>query len=336
MKRVLFFAQDVGSAKALIPIILNFSEMMNAQVIVVAKKPAFQTFSQNGIASINAENQCISDYFEPKPDLIFTGASMRSSVEKKAIAFAQKMAVRSVTLLDSHLFLWWRFTLDGMQDSEALPDYILAPDAVCREQMIKEGFPEGRVLVTGNPHFDTLIRPGADHGHPVKRAVLVVTQPRYLDGLYQSDPQWLETVLITCRQLDPDLHLTIRPHSKENCTVRHTMPFSSCHIDGESELADLIDSHPVIIGKNSSALLEALLMGKKVITFSGQESELLTIQVCKDLGLNRAMDQTILKKTLTDCLHDSAPCPEKRIIPYYTDGKNGERVLQFLRKILAE
>lgn len=333
LKRVIFFAQDEGSAKALVPIIRNMTARKELDLAVVAGTFAARTFRQSNVAYSDAGNYPARAAFSPEPDLVITGASMRTSIEKEAIGLARKSGVKSVTLLDSPAWLWWRFTVDGAQDMTALPDYIMVPDPVCKDQMISEQFPAERLVATGNPHFDFLLTRVASISHTL-RNVLVVTQPQYRDCIYQSDLPWLEAVVTLCQQLDPDISMTIRPHSKEDPRRFQFLLSRRCHVDAQSDILDLIESHQVIIGKNSSALFEAALLGKKVISFSRRKSELLTSSIAGWGLFEQATKGDDLKELLKGGMSQRISYPVPQDIPYYTDGCNSKRAIDFIKMLL--
>jgi hypothetical protein len=334
LKRVIFFAQDEGSAKALAPVIRSMPARAQVDLSVVAGTYAARIFGQCGIPYRVATAGAFGAVFSPMPDLVVAGASMRASIEKEAIGLARKDGIKSVTLLDSRMWLWWRFTVDGARNLTALPDYILVPDPACKEQMISEQFPAARLVPTGNPHFDTLLTRTESPGHALPRTVLVVTQPQYKDGIYQSDLTWLKTVLTTCRRLDPDLSLTIRPHSKEDPQRFDSLLSLQCQVDADSDIVDLIESHQLIIGKNSSALFEAALLGKRVISFALKESDLLTSPMAEWDLFHQAIKRDDLEGLISEGIKHQVNRPVPRDIPYYTDGRNGERVINFLMMLL--
>jgi len=335
-KRVIFVAQDEGSAKALAPIIRNLPGRARVDQTVVAGIHAARAFRRNGLDYREAGSCLSAEIFSPEPDLVVTGASMRASIEKDAISFARQAGIPSLTILDSPTWLWWRFTVDGAMNSAALPDHILVPDPACKEHMIADHFPAQRLEVTGNPHFDTLLTRAASQGHDLARTVLVVTQPRYEDGIYQSDLSWLKTVLAVCRRLDPDLAPTIRPHSKEDPRRFASLLPPGSNAEADSDILDLILSHQVIIGKNSSALFEAALMGKRVISFARRKSELLKSPIAERDLFHPAMKIDELQRLIGEGIKRRVSRSLPRDIPYYTDGRNSERAIDFITKLLNQ
>jgi len=333
-KRAIFFAQDEGSAKALVPVILRMIGQNAAGHAAWASGHAARIFGERGIPFTITDRSGVGEAFSPRPDLVVTGASMRASIEKEAIRIARRNGVPSVTLLDSPLWPWCRFTVDGAKDAEALSDHILVLDPECRKRMISEGFPAGRLMTTGNPHFDALPVLSGSRREKASWDVLVVTQPEFRDGRYESDLPWLETVISLCQRLDNGLTMTVRPHGKEDRRLHD--PFSSpgCRVDAESDILDLIEAHRLIVGKNSSTLLEAALLGKGVISYSLKEVDLLQSPI-EEWGLFRkAIDHGELEVLLRQEIQEKVRRPVPRDIPFYTDGRNGERVIDILQRIL--
>lgn len=334
LKRIVFFAQDEGSAKALAPVIRSMRARAKTDLDVVAGKIAVQAFRQCGITCREAESLVPETALLPRPDLVVTGASMRASIEKEAIGLARKAGIPSMTLLDSPTWFWWRFTVDGERDLTALPDRILVPNPACRERMIFEQFPAECLQPTGNPHYDTLRTRAESSRQSSPQTVLVVTQPQYKDGIYQSDLSWLNTVVTVCRRLDPDLALTVRPHSKEDPHRFDSILSPHCQVDADSCVLDLIESHRLIIGKNSSALLEAALLGRRVISFSPEVSDLLTSPIVGWGMFRQAKNNDELEGLIRAGVKHRADCTLARDIPFYTDGCNSERVIDAIMIML--
>lgn len=335
-KRVIFFAQDEGSAKALAPVIRQWAERDDPILMVRARGAAADAFNRMGIHFTISEPGNVAGDFSPRPDLIITGASMRASIEKEAIRFARSQGNASVTLLDSPLWPWWRFTVDGTQDLSALPDHILVPDPNCKERMGADGFPADRLMATGNPHFDTVIERGRAVAADRPGGILIISQPRYEDGAYISDLNWLQSVLGQCHRQAPEIPLIIRPHGKEDAQFFLSLGSDRVRVDRESDILDLMASQTLIIGKNSSALLEGLIMGIPVITYSNSPAEFLEdpfgdqgalIQALDDNGLAGAL-RTMLKET------KSRRVPSGK--PFYTDGLNRRRVMDFLDGLMQK
>jgi hypothetical protein len=335
-KRLLFVAQDEGSAKALAPVIQWAIGQPGLDPVVVAAANASRTFRRRGISFLEAAAGTLAGDIVSGASLVVAGASMRVTIEKQALAAARLAGVASAVLLDSPQWLWWRFAADGGRDMSVLPDRIWVPDADCRERMIAEGFPAERLLTTGNPHFDLLLsRPGAGE-RALPRSVLVVTQPRYQDGGYRSDLPWLSTVLDACRRADPDAVPTVRPHGKEDRRSFADLLGPQARIDEESDILELFESHRLIVGKNSSALLEALLMGRPVVSFAAERAELLASPVAAAGLLRLATSPDELQEGLKEHGAGRAVVPLRRGIPYYTDGRNGERVIASLLELLRD
>lgn len=335
-RHITFFAQDEGSAKALTPVIREWAMRDDLILLVRARGPAIQVFNRMGIPFTISEPGDNADGISPRPDLIVTGASMRVSIEKEAIRFARRQGIASVTLLDSPLWPWWRFTVDGSRDFSALPDHILVLDPGCKERMVAEGFPAGRLTPTGNPHFDTLLNRKRANEPARPGGILLVTQPKYENGVYKSDFDWLQSALCQCQRQAPEMQIVIRPHKKEDMRIFSPFISKNVRMDTESDILDLMVSRRLIIGKNSSALLEALILGILVITYSNTRAELLEVPIGDRVALIRALDCNELAGALRISLKKTKPHRAPNNIPFYTDGLNRQRVVDFLDNLIRE
>lgn len=311
--------------------------MRNAPILMVrARGAAVEAFNSMGIPFTIPEPGDVAGDLSPRPDLVVTGASMRASIEKEAIRIARSQGIASVTLLDSPLWPWWRFTVDGSRDLSALPDHILVPDPGCKERMVAEGFPAGRLTPTGNPHFDTLIGRGRAAGTEGPGGILLITQPRYEDRAYKSDLDWLQSVLAQCRCQAPETPLVIRPHGKEDRQIFSSSGSDHVRVDCECDILDLMTSQKLIIGKNSSALLEGLIMGIPVISYSNSPAELLEDPFGDQGALIRALDVGGLAMGLRTTLKETKTRRVPSGKPFYTDGLNRRRVMEFLGRLMRK
>ena len=334
-KNILFISQDQGSANALIPVIFMLNSEEAFRIELVAAKQSINAFQTKGFKPMTLKGRGFEKVLVNKPDLVVTGASMLESVEKTAIRWSRGKGIKTLTVLDYWGNYWHRFTVTGEREPKALPDIILVPDDLARDQMIKVGFPPGKLTVTGTPYFDSF--PQVKGGKRKKQSVsvLFISQPIYKCNSYFSDKKKIEDVIKVCTESDQKLELIIKPHPKEKPGFFQDLN-DSIKIAWEEDIKTLLKKSDLIIGTDSTVLFEAVFSGKPVISYQpepGRKDNLIT----NKLGLSYLVKsrnelRTIIQKIIKGEL-------KTKIIPtikYYNDGNCCSRVIKKIKQILQE
>ena len=148
--KVLALAGDAGGARALSPVMKRLAAQPGVTLQVQAYAAAVEIWRREGWpvtpVDVSAVLAC---------DRLLLGTSWQPEQwELEAITAARKAGVRSVSVLDSWVNYRVRF-LDRHGEF-VLPDAIAVMDESARAEMVGEGFPSDRVVVTGHPGFDEL------------------------------------------------------------------------------------------------------------------------------------------------------------------------------------
>jgi UDP-N-acetylglucosamine 2-epimerase len=274
------------------------------------------------------------------PDLIVTGASMWESIEKEAIIYAHAQGIKSMTIVDRGSNFWGRFSSTGEPDRSVLPDLILAPDEESRDNMAKDYFPPKRIIVTGNPYFDTF-RPdsqGSDDSNMC--VILCVMQPEFIGGQYRSDASWFHVIKGLAEELGSRATLIVRPHPKENPEVYQQLEQMGIDVDEQSDITDLIIKSDIVIGKNSTALIEAVFRGKVVISLDCGNRKFERLPT-ENMGLSAfAFSENELREIIQKSFLHAHSFQKLKQIRYYNDGRNTERagacVLRMLNRAMPK
>lgn len=333
-KKLLFVSQDQGSGNALFPVINKLLLDESLLIRVFAARQSKNVFRKQGISFKNLDNIDFDTELDFKPDLIVTGSSMRECVEKEALRVARSNNIKSVSILDFWGNYWKRFTVDGEHDPDTLPDYIFIMDEIAKEKMISEGFPERKLIITGNPYFDTFTVSGSKKQNSYPRSVLFVSQPVFRDGSYQTDPRILEDILEVFDS-SGDYKLVVRPHPKDDRWAFSKYRDDNLMVKTDEDIAQLIKDCNIVIGKDSTVLFEAVFRGKLVISYQPvpEKSDWL---VSNQLGLSYLVRsknelESILKKAINKKLKKK----ELAVFKNYNDGKCTERVIKNIKFILT-
>lgn len=200
-----------------------------------------------------------------QPDLVVATNSPRS--EKAAILTARKMGIPSVCLMDL-------FDPREFEDRIGKPGYA---DRVCvLSQTVKEnlktfGRPDEEIVVTGNPAFDDLAKPGlqsraeqlrSQKGWASGKVILWARQVNPNDwGLYET----VEAQLYDLLERHPDWHLVIRLHPND-LTQFENLPERVILGSQKDDLPMFLQASDVVITVNSTVGMQGVAIGKPLVT----------------------------------------------------------------------
>ncbi|MBU0981405.1 hypothetical protein KKC94_01815 [Patescibacteria group bacterium] len=256
--KILFAAEDPGGFNTLWPVYLQtggtFYLAGTSKLIAKEKKIPFipaDNFTEEQIQeTINKEN----------PDAVLTGTSLGQSLDKLFISAAKHLKIPVASIIDFWINYSQRFT--------ALPDKIFIMDDFAKEEMLREGFDQKLLKVTGNPFFDTF-RPGIKKGENI-----TFFSPFYTEitknPLNLNEVEALADFVAAFEELKIASPILIKNHPKS------TRPDKFEQIIAQSPLKiqltqenpeTLIENSFLVIGLNSMPLFQAALMGKRVISY---------------------------------------------------------------------
>jgi len=327
-------SQDQGSGNALFPVIKKLSQDINLMIRVFAAKHSKKVFREQGIPFTNLDNKDFNKELDFKPDMIVTGASMRNCIEKEAILFARNNRIKTITILDFWSNYWQRFTTAEEKDITFLPDYIFVMDDIAKKHMITEGFPENKLIVSGNPYFDTFeISKKREDGFNTD-SILYVSQPVYQNGYYKTEYSIFENILSVISKLEKKNKIIIRPHPKDAFGAYVKYKDETIIIDDKKNIKELIKSCDIVVGKNSTVLFEAVFTGKLVISYQPVEEKPDRL-VTNRLGLSYLVRSKPELERILDKVMKRQPKSKKfGVIKYYNDGNSTKRVIKSIEKIL--
>ena len=244
--KVLFAAQDPGGRNAIMPVIL-------------------------ALKSEGAEVG--TDVAEP--DIFIAGTSAGDSLDKQIM---RTLGVTpSLYVLDFWLNYWQRFSSAGKKDFAFLPTRICVMDEIAKKEMIAEGFPTERLIVTGNPHFDHFADAVERKGE--EERILFVSQPlsslAAMPGFSAAacdEYAAIGNILDVLRTLPPKYYLSLRLHPKEPKGKYKEYLEPRVRRADEPTLEEALSKSGLIIGMSSPVLIQAAAAGKKVLSY---EPELL-------------------------------------------------------------
>jgi len=218
---------------------------------------------------------------ENSPDILVTGTSGgNAEQELRNSAFGKK--IKSVVILD-----FWkdykRRWLYASYPIEKMTDKVCVMDDLAKDEMIKDGFPEKNLIVTGHPYLDKIFyysKKIITKNKSEKNNFLFLSQPLHIIGInnYKIHPLkiLLEVLAELARVETEKISLTIKLHPSEKLSNELSSLVSEFDCERlkvkfaneKVTLKDLIEKSEIIIGYNTIAMFEARALNKRTISLN--------------------------------------------------------------------
>lgn len=297
MKKILVVAHDAGEANILSSLIKKYRKDFNW--ISCLAGPAKDIFLRKKIDLytdlVDVKNNNVDNLVKSlRPDLILTGTGKGSDSKIDFIRAGQKNNIKTASFLDHWCNYKERFGYPGKWRVN-LPDLILVGDKWAYKVALKNGFPQKTLIQVENPYFEEIIKEAKrikkkriKRKRDNKIKILYVSEPIYIHALKEyNDPYyWGYTEyevlkdlfkIIKLVQTNLLLELKVRLHPAER-TNKYSKLLKNKKYQGirkfiliskpavNSLLNDCIKAD-VVIGSATMALVVALLIGKKAISY---------------------------------------------------------------------
>jgi hypothetical protein len=334
MSRIVIFACDPGGANTVIPLLKPLISMGH-EVRLYGRHVALSMYRREGLHGIDIEAvlhrgvtlKTVRDFLrDENPDVVITGTSADDFTEKYLWNASEELGIPSMAIQDQWLNYGIRFSGQTAQEIEEfardpdhrfLPTRIVAPDEYAKREMIEVGLPEERIVVCGQPYFETVL---ASRQEPI--AVARFHKAHHLTSedfvvVFASEPMsttfgeaclryWGYNELTVLSSLVRALNaaadkasrhvtLIVRPHPKEGC--EHFLDIlGRCRnicwrFDTDSLPRVLMNRADLVCGMSSMFLIESAILGRPVLSIQ--------IGLCREnpFVLDR---KNILKSVLTE------------------------------------
>lgn len=337
IKKVLLFSRDPGGANTIAPLYKKLMEK-GYDVKLYGKDVALDKYNQYGLKGMDinirlgsiSQNGVYKFLLQEAPDFLITGTSADDFTEKYLWKSAEELKIPCFAILDQWINYGLRFSKFGVSELKEyekkkehiyLPSKILVMDNYAKEQIIKEGIGEDKVLISGHPYFDYLIN---------KKETItdkVIEDFRYSIGLneddyiiiYASEPisetynesdnsehywgysertifkEFISVLNKVAQKSSKKIKLIIRLHPKEkennyNDLIDNINNNISILIDKKLDGFKLMCASNLICGMSSMFLIEGAVLEKSIISMQ--------------MGLNRdnpfVLDQIAVVKSVLD------------------------------------
>lgn len=308
MKRVLFYAKDPGGANAIIPLIKKMQSQY--QILLYGKDVALNRYKAYNLQGIDIGKECSSISLsgieellkKEKPDFIITETGGFDNIKKYLWICSEKLDIPSFGILDQWVNCVVRFAKFDLENPdyrkyekvfECLPTRIMVMDEYAKKIMVKEGIPEEKIIVSGQPYFEQV----KEDIESITENNIVETRKRWkckkdelvfvfasepitkhyksLDGEYGYSEQTIFYALHSAlekkaREKGKKVKVIIRPHPKEDMewwesNLRDT-DYISYLIDNSTDSKIVIKSADVVCGMTSMFLIESAMCQKQVLS----------------------------------------------------------------------
>lgn len=297
MKTVVSVCGDPGGAEALAPVVQLLQSRADLSLVSYAYRQGVGVFRDHALpvtelaGGADIEGLLVAHDAE----CVLTATSCNGvDHEKRFVAAARQLGIPSVGLLDFWSGYSCRFT-DETGAPVYAPDRIAVMDARAREEMIAAGVAPDRIVITGQPAFDSLSHDrrawSAERRSTVRTAlgaqsgdllVVFVSQPlSVLYGKDDQDPRFLgytehEVAAAVADAVDAvrsatgaPIRLAVRCHPREDVAAfaSYAGPFTRIAAADDGPTGrECVMAADLIVGMNSRLLVEACYLGAVVLS----------------------------------------------------------------------
>jgi len=279
---IIFVFSDPGGAKPCLAL-MEENNLSNAIAISDRQYPFYNDFNAT-VRIMNHDFKLFVDDFQP--ELIFTGTSYTSDIEKQFIQIAKDKNIPCYSFVDHWTSFVERFT--DVTGKMTLPDEVWVIDQMAKRLAIDQCIDETKLVISGNPYHDWLRnwKPDMSKGEFLKQIGLqavnkkiLVYAPDPLSNVNGKDLYGFDELSSTLTLVELfETHITelrdwivlVKAHPNQNRNKLNKI------ISGHSPfhlLSENVDTNTtiyyadVVIGFFSSFLVEASIMKKLVLRF---------------------------------------------------------------------
>ena len=305
--KILFFAHDPGGANAIAPLIEQLKK--EHDVFIFAKGPALLKLPNSLVLTEKTLKTIM-------PDFIITGTSANDKTEKLLWNEAKALNIKSMAILDYWSNYGIRFSQYGLSEIEKfdkkcdyLPDYVIVMDKFTKDEMAKDGVPEEIIHPLGNPHFETIIKQSKNvknvRNNFAKKDEFLITfaSEPYIEDYGKGNEKIVLKHLIEAVQ-GKNVKIIIKLHPKEDFSKYaefKNMP--NIILDKNTPPVETIMASDLIISMTSMFLIEAMILGKNILSYQPNETNPDKFILTKNKMLPFVKDKKDFKNKLINVLN---------------------------------
>lgn len=155
------FARDPGAANCVIPVYRKLTQKDDIEIDLLGKEFALASYEREGVAGRDimrvlpefSEASCVEYLRNQRIALVLSSIGSTDGTERVLWASAKTVGIPSVCIMDYWLNYEMRFATPS---GPIYPDTICVIDELMKEEMIAKGFPAEKLVITGQPYFETI------------------------------------------------------------------------------------------------------------------------------------------------------------------------------------
>lgn len=284
-KRVLFVFSDPGGAKPVLALTQQLKEIVSASKIVSDRQYSFFGDFEATVEGFEkgSESRIITDF---NPDIIFTGTSYTSDIERSFISEGNKRGIKTISFIDHWTNFKERFT--NSTNETTYPAEVWVINEKAKQLAIQAGLPDTIIKISSNPYYQYLKnwKPELNREElfsslniPLQNKIVLYAPDPLTNnggkGFYGTDETEGLAMLVTALENIKEAKnysLIVKAHPNQNISLFdnwlnsiESPVKSSIKILKEGDVNPLIYYSDTIIGFFSNFLIESIILGKKVI-----------------------------------------------------------------------
>jgi len=268
---ILFVVDQIAGAEYIAPLLKKWTEEYKFDWKVLASPQSAIYLSQNNISHDVVPNCSAEDAFEwverLQPDKSLISTSGNSSLENSFVRALQTKQISCAQLIDNWVNFAARFQVAEIDGKHLmlLPDFILTLDEISKQRMIKEGLPEDKIIIIGQPHWEACLhKPRTKHIKSDPNLALIATQPishYYLKSLGYDEMDFVYCCCEAWETLGVDwqqLHLLVHP-SEDPSIYNNLLKKNGWQIQIVQNTELQLSRYSLMMGMFTSMLNQSLL-----------------------------------------------------------------------------
>ena len=286
MSKILLFARDPGAANCVIPVYNRLKER-DFGVELYGKDSALKKYMEAGLQGKEIDKP-LGEFLEGgKYGLMVTGMGSEDFTERLLWKEAKRLGIKTIAIIDQWLNYEARFTFDkpgcySPDSPKIFPDLICTIDQYAKEEMVSKGLPGDKIVVTGQPYFETVIKRHEEINEEkkieirknlgVKENDLLITfasEPiveSYADPMHWGYTEFtiLESIINVLKRTKKPGTLVIRLHPRNKRELFENLDFPQdikVILEDKITSQELIAVSDLVLGMSSMFILEAALVG---------------------------------------------------------------------------
>ena len=309
-EKTLFVFSDPGGAKPLLSLV-EVNKLENV-LIISDRYYSFYNEFKSEVKILNQDIDTIINIF--KPELIFTGTSYTSDIEKTFIKKSIEKNIKCFSYIDHWTNILKRF--ENKEGEVILPNQIWVIDERAKQIAIENGIDKNKIIICGNPYHDLLLKwkPNFSKSQFINlariiniREFILVFAPDPLSNIngmskFGFDEFSVLSTLVTffnrnSKELEKWVVL-IKAHPNQNCDkIKNIITNNSNFylLPEDINTNATLFYADIVMGFFSSILIEANIMKKKVLRFINIE---LQDDPIRDLNVGLIVNKETLLKEL--------------------------------------